>query len=168
MRVISASVTPELLKASADNTLLSIELREYAGAPDIGDAQLVIAATDSPSVNEAVARDASGLARLVNVSDSPELGSFVSMAIHRAGPVTIGVSTGSVPPAAVRIRDALAKRFDVRYAEAVSACVKLRAEILAEHGSAGWASMHPTLIGPDFCDRVESATFCEEPASCRS
>ncbi len=166
--MIAPVVTVELTEAAADNDSLAIDRRAYAGVDDIGECQIVFAATDSPSVNATVAADARSRFRLASVADSPTEGSFISMAVHRAGPVAIGVSAGNVPSAAGRIRDAVAARFDDRYGEAVAACAQLRAEVLAEGGSAEWARIHPTLIGADFCARVENATFSEELAACRS
>jgi precorrin-2 dehydrogenase/sirohydrochlorin ferrochelatase len=165
--VIAPEVSPALLEAES-NGELAIEKRVYAGPADIGSSQVVIAATDSREVNACVAADAHALFRLVSVADAPTDGSFISMAVHRAGSIAIGVSAGNVPSAAGRIRDAIAARFDERYGDAVAACAELRAKVLAEQGSSGWAKIHPGLIGPDFCARVENATFSEELAACRS
>jgi hypothetical protein len=82
--------------------------------------------------------------------------------------IAIGVSAGNVPSAAGRIRDAIAARFDERYAEAVTECAELRSKVLLEKGTAEWSRIHPSLIGADFCARVENATFSEELAACRS
>ncbi len=165
--MVAPHVTSELSVAAA-NGELSIDKREYAGLADIGSSQIVIAATASRDINAKVAADAQALFRLVGVADSPTDGSFISMAVHRAGPVTIGVSAGNVPTAAGRIRDAIAARFDERYADAVAECAELRSRVIEEHGSGAWAAIHPSLIGADFCARVENATFSEEIAACRS
>ena len=167
VRVIAPKISAELSEA-ADNGELSIEQREYAGPTDIGSCQIVIAATESRDVNATVAADAHALCRLVSLADSPTDGSFISMAVHRAGAVAIGVSAGNVPSAAGRIRDAIAARFDERYGDAVAGCAELRSKILEEQGSGTWAGIHPSLIGADFCARVENATFSEELAACRS
>jgi siroheme synthase-like protein len=156
------------LSEAAAHGKLVVETREYAGASDIGACQIVLAATDSREVNARVAADAHALHRLVSVADSPTDGSFISMAVHRAGPVAIGVSAGNVPSAAGRIRDAIAARFDERYGDAVTQCAELRSKVLEEQGTAAWSRIHPGLIGADFCARVENATFSEELAACRS
>jgi siroheme synthase-like protein len=167
VKVIAPGISARLVEAEA-NGELAIEKREYSGQADIGSSQVVIAATDSHEINARVAADAHALFRLVSVADAPTDGSFISMAVHRAGSVAIGVSAGNVPPAAGRIRDAIAARIDERYGDAVAACAELRSKVLAEQGSSGWAKIHPGLIGPDFCARVENATFSEELAACRS
>lgn len=168
VRVISPAVSAELAEAAGSTASLVIDKRVYSGVDDIGDCQIVFASTDSPSVNAGIAADARSRFRLASIADAPTEGSFISMAVHRAGPVTIGVSAGNVPSAAGRIRDAVAARFDDRYGDAVAACARLRAEILAEGGSAEWAKIHPSLIRADFCARVENATFSEGLAACRS
>jgi len=167
VRVIAPVVSRELSDAVSARPKLAVVLRNYAGKRDIGDATLVIAATDSEEVNARVAEHAHDANRLVNVVDAPESGSFTSMAVHRAGDVTIGVSAGSLPPAAVRIRDALGSRIDRRYADAVAAGVRVRRSAIERGGAAEWAVLHPRLIGDDFCARVEEGTFVEWVASCR-
>ncbi len=168
VRVISPEVTNELAEVARAGDRVTLDLRCYEGMNDIGNAQIVIAATTSPDVNALVARDAHTMRRLVNVADAPEWGSFVSMAVHRAGELTIGVGAGSVPSAAARVRDRIATQFGERYAAAISDCASLRSEILRRGGPAEWASVNRCLIGADFCDRVETATFSEEIAACRS
>jgi len=166
VRVIAPEVSPDLLDAARASELLTIELREYAGASDIADAELVIAATGT-GADERIAGDARALHRIILVAGAPETGSFTSMAIHRTGLLAIGVSTGGVPAAAVRIRDAIADRFDSRYGDALSACTEIRSGILAEAGSAEWAEVGSSVINKDFCDRVENGTFVKGVEECR-
>jgi siroheme synthase-like protein len=125
---------------------------------------LIVAATATPSVNERVAHDARLAGRAVNVADAPENGSFVFLAAHHAGPVTIGVSAGGVPNAAGRIRDSIAERVDSRYAEAVAQCGELRQRLLATAGADGWRKVAADLIDERFCESVEQGTFSERAA----
>lgn len=164
VRVIAPAISPELDEASQRNDRLTVERRDYLGAEDIGDAILVVAATATPSVNERVARDARLAKRSVNVADAPENGDFVFLAAHRAGPITIGVSAGSVPNAAGRIRDSIGQRFDSRYAEAVAQCGELRQQLLAAAGADGWQKVAADLIDERFCESVEQGTFSERAA----
>ena len=166
VRVISLEVSPELQSAASSNRKLSIDLREYSGPADIADAEVVIAATGSIA-DKAIAADAHELHRLVVVAGAPETGNATSMAIHRTGPLTVGVSAGSVPSAAARIRNAIAERFDARYADAVVALGEIRTSTLADVGSPEWARLNAVLAGRDFCDRVESGTFAEVANECR-
>jgi precorrin-2 dehydrogenase/sirohydrochlorin ferrochelatase len=167
VRVVAPVMSNDLRAESARNERLSLTEREYAGRDDIADATLVIAATESPSVNQRVARDARSADRVVNVADAPESGSFVFLATHRAGPIMIGVSAGSVPNAAGRIRDAIAERIDSRYAEAVAQCSELRHRFLAGSGADGWRKVAADLIDERFCENVEQGTFSERAARWR-
>src|SRR5438093_10488335 len=103
---------------------------------------------------------------LVNISDYPDEGNFHTMALHRSGDVTIAVSSGGVPGAAVRIRDAIAERFDGRYERAVSALRGLRSRLIAG-GEDRWRMAAPTLVGDDFCSSVEDGSFTEKLDSWR-
>ena len=110
MTVIAPEISEELSRAASSNARISIEKRRYAGASDLAQADIVFAATDSETVNEAVAADARSIHRLVNVVSDGTKGSFVSMATHRNGQVTIGVTAGGQPKEAMRIRDSIARR----------------------------------------------------------
>jgi precorrin-2 dehydrogenase / sirohydrochlorin ferrochelatase len=156
VRVISPTATPEL--SALASARFSLELREYAGPPDLEDADVVIAATGTVA-DTRVAEDARTMHRLVNVAGSPGDGSFTSMAVHRTGSLAVGVTTGEVPRAAVKIRDSIASRFDERYSSAIATCSETRRRSLAEGGSEAWARIQDSLIGDDFCDRIESGTF---------
>jgi len=103
---------------------------------------------------------------LVNISDYPDEGNFHTMALHRSGDVTIAVSSGGVPGAAARIRDAIAERFDSRYGRAVSALRGLRSRLIAG-GEDRWRAAAPKLVGDDFCNSVEDGSFTEKLDSWR-
>ena len=126
---------------------------------DIGDALLVIAATNDRTTNAAIAADARASGRLVNVADAPDRGSFATMATHRAGALVVGVSAGGVPGAAARVRDAIARRFDGRYAGALTALATLRRSLLDRGESAEWRALAADVIDDAFIDTVESGTL---------
>ncbi len=153
LRVVAPSLCPAM-QSLIDHPRVTIDQREYRDT-DIGDATLIIAATDSRAVNARVAEDAHAAARLVNVVDEPAEGDWVSVATHRAGPLVIGVSVGGVPTAATRIRDAIAERFDARYAGALTQLIALRRQVLDAGGTDAWRQVDRELVGPDFCERVE-------------
>jgi siroheme synthase-like protein len=158
VRIVAPDVT-QVLHALHD-TRLHITERPYEAA-DIGDATLVIAATDVRAVNARVAADARQAGRLVNVSDAPADGDWVTVAVHRAGPLVVAVSAGGVPSAAGRIRDAIAERFDARYGEALAALAAIRRQ------RGDWAAAESALIGPDFCARVEAGDVAARVAAWR-
>jgi precorrin-2 dehydrogenase/sirohydrochlorin ferrochelatase len=158
VHVVSTKSTPELEAAERERALTIT--RESYSAAHLGRATLVIAATDSREVNAQIAVDAHSAGKLVNITDHPDEGNFHTMATHRSGDVVIGVSSGGVPGAAARIRDAIAERFDGRYERAVSALRVLRSRMLAS-GDREWRDAAPKLIGDDFCSSVEEGTFAD-------
>jgi len=162
-------VAPEMsaaMRALAASFPLALVERAYESG-DVADATLVIAATSSRAVNARVAADAHRLRRLVNVADAPEEGSFVTAAVHRAGDLVISVSAGGVPGASARIRDAIALRFDARYASALAALAAVRRRALGAPGGAAWSEGAQALLGADFCAAVESGAFEERVAAWR-
>ena len=165
VRVVAREASAEM-RELARSGRVRLEERAYAAA-DIGDAMLVIAATNDRSVNAAMAAEARAARRLVNVADAPDEGSFATMATHRAGSLVIGVSAGGVPGAAARVRDALAARFDHRYAGALSDLVTLRRSLLAQGQGARWRSLSSEVIDARFCDAVEEGELDERVASWR-
>ena len=88
------------------------------------------------------------------------------MALHRSGEITIAVSSGGVPGAAARIRDAIGERFDARYERAVSALRGLRTRLTAS-GDQGWRAVAPKLIDEEFCSSVEDGSFADKVDSWR-
>jgi siroheme synthase-like protein len=159
VRVVSPDVTSELAEAERARRLSVV--RESYRADQLGDATLVIAATDSREVNAQIAVDAHKRGKLVNITDFPDEGNFHTMALHRSGEVTIAVTAGGVPGAAARIRDAIAERFDARYGRAVSALRGLRSRLIAG-GDERWRDAAPKLIADDFCSSVEDGSFTEK------
>lgn len=161
VRVVAPSVTDELRELGERNKNLTIEKRRFQDQ-DVHAATVVFAATDERTTNSRIARVAREHHRLVSVSDLPSEGSFSSMAAHCSGDVVIGVSAGGVPRAAARIRDALAERFDGRYAMAIDALRSMRRRFLDTGGSAKWEQAMRTLLDERFCARVESGELITE------
>ena len=95
------------------------ERRPYAGAVDLEDAFLVIAATDDTETNIAVFEDAERRAMLCNVVDVPPLCNFILPAIVRQGPLAIAISTAGASPAlAKRMKREIAAAYGEPYARA--------------------------------------------------
>jgi siroheme synthase-like protein len=162
--VVSPSVTPDL--EQAERLRRVTVRRESYKSGQLEPANLVVAATDSREVNAQIAADANARGKLVNISDYPDEGNFHTMALHRSGDVTIAVSSGGVPGAASRIRDALAERFDARYQRAVSVLRGLRSDSI-KRGDDSWKSAASKLLGEDFCASVENGSFSEKVNSWR-
>ena len=165
VRVVARAATPEM-RALADAGHVVLDERSYE-SQDIGDAVLVVAATNDRATNAAVADDARRLHRLVNVADAPETGTFANMATHRAGPLVVGVSAGGVPGAAARIRDAIAARFDSRYAAALELLGALRRGHLARGDGGTWRALSSSAMDERFCDSVEQGTLDDRVSTWR-
>ncbi len=165
VRVVAPAISAALRSAGSAPALTLLE-REYV-ANDIGDATLVVAATDDRDTNARVARDARAQGRLANVVDMPDEGNCAFAAAHRVGPVVIGVTTGGVPAASMRIRDLVAARIDERYGRALDAVGALRRQVLAEQGRGAWRTTMESLVGDDFCETVESGSLQRRLATWR-
>ncbi|HTK47472.1 MAG TPA: NAD(P)-dependent oxidoreductase [Gemmatimonadaceae bacterium] len=157
VRVIARAASPQM-RALAEASSVALDEREYASS-DVGDAVLVVAATADRTVNARVADDARAAGRLVNVADAPATGSFATMATHHAGHLAIGVSAGGVPGAAARIRDAIANRFDDRYARALERIATLRRTLLDRGDGDVWRAVADAALDDAFCDAVEQGTI---------
>ena len=153
VRIVAPRLDPALEQLVLEFAI-EAERRPYETG-DIADAQLVISATDDRDVNAMVARDAETEHRLLNAADHSGDGNFAMMATHHRGPLTIGVSAGGVPAAALRIRDAIAERFDARYGDALADLGALRRRSIAAGDGDIWRSRSRELIDEDFCDAVE-------------
>jgi siroheme synthase-like protein len=162
--VVSPTVTPEIEEAERLRRITVV--RESYKREQLERATLVIAATDSREVNAQIAVDANARGKLVNITDYPDEGNFHTMAVHRSGDITIAVSSGGVPGAAARIRDAIAERFDARYEQAVSVLRGLRSDSI-KRGDDTWRTASNNLLGEDFCESVENGSFKEKMDSWR-
>jgi precorrin-2 dehydrogenase/sirohydrochlorin ferrochelatase len=160
VHVVAPSIDDELEMLAQGDELLrvtraSYEPRQLAGAT------LVVAATSDAALNASIAREARERGVLVNVVDAPELGTCTTAATFRKGDIVIAVSTGRVPNAAARIRDAITADIDERYSSAVHALSLLRRGLLADGRRDRWREASKALIGDDFCERVEAGGLTE-------
>lgn len=162
VRIVSPTLDPTLEQLAMEFAF-AVERRPYETG-DIGDAQLIISATNDRAANAMVARDAEAEHRILNAADHSTDGNFAMMATHHRGPLTIGVSAGGVPAAALRIRDAIAERFDARYGDALAELGALRRRTIASGDSDVWRARSTELIARDFCDVVERGELPERIA----
>jgi len=162
VRVIAPKAEPALRDAAAAGTL-DLTMRGYQ-ATDIADAELVIAATDDRATNARVATDARAAHRLCNVVDSPDEGSFSSIAQRAGSALLVAVGANGVPAAAARILAAIGSRFDARYDDALGALRSLRERLLARGGAGEWERASRELIGEDFIERVEDGRVVRDAA----
>jgi precorrin-2 dehydrogenase / sirohydrochlorin ferrochelatase len=124
--LISPALTETLATWKVTGQLTHIE-RLYRDG-DLDGAFLVIAATDDPDANAAVAAEGARRGMLVNVADDPALGNFHTAATVRRGDLLLAVSTaGSSPALAARIRRELEARYGEEYAQLLNLLRRLRA-----------------------------------------
>jgi precorrin-2 dehydrogenase / sirohydrochlorin ferrochelatase len=158
IHVVAPLVTAEIESLATQSDALRVTRSTYS-RNHIKGVTLVIAATDDPEVNATIASEARAAGLLVNVADRPELGDFITPAVHRSGEVVLAVSAGGVPNAAARIRDSIGRVVDGRYAAAVQELAALRRALIASGNRERWAEAAAALVGEDFCERVESGNF---------
>lgn len=161
VRIVATEMGADVRALAHAHDKLLLSERPYVPS-DIANAQLVIAATSDRAINRQVAEDGHAAHRLVNVADDPARGNCRTTATHRAGELVIGISTGGVPSAAVRIRDSLAARFDDRYGDAVATLASLRRRLIDSGASDAWNRAAEALIDDDFCERVERGSIESE------
>jgi len=164
IRVVAPSISREITQVAQGNARLTITECPYESS-HLGDATLVVAATDDAELNARIARDARG--RLVNVASAPELGNVATPAVHRAGDVVVAVTAGRLPSAATRLRDAIGQRFDARYGNAVAALSSLRRALIGAGQRDRWSHAADALIGENFCELVESGELDARMAAWR-
>jgi uroporphyrin-III C-methyltransferase/precorrin-2 dehydrogenase/sirohydrochlorin ferrochelatase len=98
-------VTPETcdeIRTLVEQGAVTCVEREFL-EEDMGGVVLVIAATDSESVNRAVSELANQHRIPVNVVDNPDLCSFIMPSIIDRSPVQVAVSTGGASPVLARL-----------------------------------------------------------------
>lgn len=166
VHIVAPEIGPDVESLAAAHDTVRITRERYAST-HLGDALLVIAATDNSAVNSLVAADARSRGRLVNVASAPDEGNCVTPATHRVGDAVFAVTAGGVPRAAARIRDALSRTYDDRYAGAIKELSTLRRSLLDAGRREQWESASAMLIGDDFCSVVESGRFAERAAEWR-
>jgi siroheme synthase-like protein len=126
--VVAPQVLPELRALPVE-----LRLRRYRQS-DLDGRYLVIAATSIRTLNTRISADAEERSLLCNVVDVPDLCSFILPAVHRQGPIAVGVSTGGASPAlAQRIRDDVAEQIGPEYAELAHRLRELRPWVKARY-----------------------------------
>jgi precorrin-2 dehydrogenase/sirohydrochlorin ferrochelatase len=158
VHVVAPVVNDDIEQLATASDTLQITRTRYA-PENLRAVTLVIAATNDPAVNAAAAADARSAGCLVNIVDRPELGDFITPAVHRRGDLVVAVTAGGVPNAAARIRDSIGRTIDGRYAAAVHDLAALRSTLIAAGRRDRWSEAAAALVGADFCARVESGEF---------
>ena len=126
--VISPTLCQGLQHLAEQGAIQTIIRNYHTG--DLEEAFLVIAATDDPCINTAIADQRGKQRALVNVVDNPEISDFIVPALVRRGDITIAISTAGKSPALARkIRAELEKNFGAEYASLVRLVNEVRSEL---------------------------------------
>jgi precorrin-2 dehydrogenase/sirohydrochlorin ferrochelatase len=166
VRVIAPEVTATLRDAADQGRLRWRRARYSPG--DIGDANLVVAATDSPEVNAAVTADADAAGRLCVRVDDGLAGSAAMMGSVRRGPLVLGVSTTGAAPSLTRlVRRELADRYGPEHGVLAELGAELRsdprvvaalADVDVETRRARWRGVyHPDILNLVRAGRLDQA-----------
>lgn len=132
-------------KIAALASQITIQQRAYEPG-DIGDAFVVIAATDDEELNAVIFRDCQARKVLVNVVDRPPLCTFTVPATVHRGDLTIAIATdGRCPAFASILREELEGRYGPEYAGLVERFADVRNQMIT-----GGAK------GPEIRERIAS------------
>jgi uroporphyrin-III C-methyltransferase/precorrin-2 dehydrogenase/sirohydrochlorin ferrochelatase len=101
VRVVSPQLADPLRQLAERGAIEAVQ-RDYTEA-DLDGAALVVAATDDPRINRAVADAAKTRGIPVNVVDDPEVGTFIVPSIVDRSPIVAAVSTGGASPVVARL-----------------------------------------------------------------
>lgn len=128
--VIAPEICPGIA-ALAEQQRIRAYCRPYQ-AGDIGDAFVVIAATDDEALNAAVGNEAKDRNALVNVVDRPAHCTFTVPATVHRGALTIAIATDGLSPAFSGIlREELEGRYGPEYGALVELYGGLRGKMIA-------------------------------------
>lgn len=121
----------EVLAGLARAGRIQHDRRPFA-AGDTAGFRLVIAATDDPRLNAAVAEEGRRQGLLVNVVDCAPESNFIVPAVLRRGELVIAVSTGGASPAqARRIRERLEREYGPEWGPYLSLLEELRSLVIS-------------------------------------
>jgi siroheme synthase-like protein len=144
-------VAPQI-GADLDRRLV-VELHQRPYEPaDLDGVRLVVTATGDPSVDAAVAADATAAGIWVNAADQPDDCTFILPAIARNGSLAVAVSTdGASPALARRLRDRAAELLTDDAAAVADELAVRRAAVRATGGSTedvDWSELIDPVVPP--------------------
>lgn len=153
VRVVSPELTPSLRKWAQEGKI-EWWAREFR-AGDTAGAFLVISATDSREVNEAIAQECRANGVWVNVVDTPELCDFYVPSVVRRGDLTVAISTqGKSPGLARALRQWLEAKLSPAWGEFLAFLGELRPHLLKlEEGKK--ERVLAGLVSPDVVEALE-------------
>jgi precorrin-2 dehydrogenase/sirohydrochlorin ferrochelatase len=138
--IITRDVLAELPRG-----LTALIERDYRDG-DLAGYTLVVSATGDVAVNDLVVEEARRANIWLNVVDDPERSDFYFTAVHRAGDVTVSVSTeGASPALAQELRSMIANRLPDNLAEVARQLRQERAALRADGSSTEGIDWRPRI-----------------------
>ncbi len=132
--VISPTLSRRLHNLADQGATQTINRNYRTG--DLKGAFLVIAATDDPSANAAIAEQCRKQGTLVNAVDDPKRSDFIVPSMVRRGDITIAISTSGKSPALARkLRTLLEQALPAEYASLVILVSEVRQELAQRQSS---------------------------------
>ncbi len=133
VRVVSPEVHRGIHRLSC-NGHVEIHRRRFEER-DLDAVKVVIAATDDPSVNQRISKEARLRGVICNVVDQPELSDVIMPSVIRRGRLQIAISTGGGSPAMARwMRLRLSRLVGKEYALAAGILSLVRKRVLSGRG----------------------------------
>jgi uncharacterized protein len=124
--IVAPDVKEEVSKLIDKHPSCNIEQREFEES-DLDNKDLVILATDDPSLHQSIQVLAKEKGVLINVADTPDLCDFYLGSIVQKGNLKIAISTnGKSPTAAKRIREVLSEALPQELDEVIENLHKVR------------------------------------------
>lgn len=155
LHIVAPEAIPQIQTLAAQGRLTWTQ-REYRSS-DLDDACLVITATSTPAVNQAVYQDATRRGILCNSVDDPPFCDFYFGSLVRRGDLQIAISTnGDSPALSQRLRREIDARLPQDLGPWLAQLGELRREVLASHppGEARKHLLH-TLAQRSLCESYD-------------
>lgn len=159
--VVSPQIHPAL-RLLVEEGLIVWLAREFQ-PDDLAGAYLVIAATDRPGVNQAVAEEARRQDMLCNVIDQPGAGNFIVPSVVRRGDLMLTVSTsGQSPALSKHLRKVLERQFGNEYEAFLRLMGALRRHLVgADRDSEAHRELFEHLVRSDLIEAIGRGHWTE-------
>jgi precorrin-2 dehydrogenase/sirohydrochlorin ferrochelatase len=127
----------------------------------IGDAFMVIGATDRDDINARISLDGKNKGILVNIVDDPGKCDFILPSIVQQGDLSIAISTGGKSPAlAKKLREKLEKLYGPEYQALLNVLGKLREKVVArDHSSNENKQLFDAVIDSDILQHIKDKNW---------
>jgi uroporphyrin-III C-methyltransferase/precorrin-2 dehydrogenase/sirohydrochlorin ferrochelatase len=164
-------ISPELCARLSELTVLGAvrhEAKRFQPGDLVG-AEVVIAATDDPAVNEAVSRAAKALRIPVNAADNAALSTFIMPAVVDRAPLQIAISTGGASPVLARkLRALIEAAVPAAFGRLAAFAARFRAASRERHPEARERRRFwERVMGGPIAERVLSGREAEAVAAIR-